>query len=153
MSIRSDIIINWNADPRIITIQAPSVSANIQDIIDTLRNFEVSIEGMDEPYILEASGKEKLEGGKFVGLTVQLQNALIEFEGRLSPPWASCAIVDGNLTAVDKTGQTIYPINGTPYINISFIQSTSASIIATGSAVTEQDKVDIVEKVWRYERV
>jgi len=82
MAIRNDITIRWDLSPRLIIIDASSNEIVMQDLIDTLRTLEALPSGIDEPFIMNASGKEDLGGGTSVGLTVELQNAQIYFEER-----------------------------------------------------------------------
>lgn len=79
---RSDISVDWRFFPRIITIQAPSVEIEAQDLVDTLRVLEYRPgEGLNQPHIIDAVGKTAL-GSVKTGITVTLRNAVIHFETR-----------------------------------------------------------------------
>ena len=107
MAVRSDITVNWNLSPRVITVQAPSTEVTIQDLHDTLRDLE------DEPLemtygstastgsIIETAGKESLGGGVSVGLTATLRNARLAFEAR------QIERTSGSVSANDTTGRTL----------------------------------------------
>ena len=58
MAFRSDISINWLVNPRIITVEAPSVEVTIQDLYDTIRRLEARIYNSPFPKIVQAGGKE-----------------------------------------------------------------------------------------------
>ena len=117
MAIRSDFSIDWEQSPRVIIVDAPSTECTMQDLLDTLRWEESSVENMDNKPIVNASGKEPLGGGTKVGLTVALQNAVIGFEARPGPDWVTCNLSGGNLVAFDTDGVTdISPIYPTAYV-------------------------------------
>jgi len=141
MAIRSDISIEWSVSPRIVEVAAPSTSLTIQDLYDTLRSL--GVEAIDEPEIIDGSGKESLGTGVLVGLTVKLLNAKVKFEDRPSPDWIVCSIGGGNLVAVDEAGEPISPVEPSAYTQVQVIMSAAGTITITGSGVTEQDKIDI----------
>lgn len=55
----------------------------MQDLVDTLRKQEDTFQGMTQPILLNASGKESLGGIKSVGITTQLQDAQVAFEPQI----------------------------------------------------------------------
>ncbi len=130
MAIRNDFIIDWSLSPRLITIQKPSTECTMQDLLDTLRYLEAQPEAMDNPVIVQASGKEPLGGGTKVGLTVAMQNAQISFEARTeSEGWTVCNLLGGNLVAFDTDGvTTIEAIHPTAFVTISKTSSSSATL-------------------------
>jgi len=128
MSVRTDLTIDWEASPRIITIADPSVEITIQDLHDTVTSIEQSPEGMDRLKLISSAGKEDLGGGVKVGITATLQNAQVAFEGRDGPDYTQCKVFGGNLVAIDGNGDTISPIKPTAYTQVALTQSTSASI-------------------------
>ena len=85
MTTRTDVEVEWNANPRVAEVDAPSTEINMQDIVDTLRVLEDDFRGMSEKKLINASGKEDLGGGVKVGITVALQNLLLAFAGRTTP--------------------------------------------------------------------
>ena len=151
MSIRNDITIDWDVSPRIIEISKEGASPTeitVQDLYDTLRDMGVKIEAMDEPEIVDGSGKEILSATESVGLTVKLLNAKVKFENRSVP--TDCSISGGNLVAIDINGDPINPIQYATYVTVSYAKSTSASvvtsIIETGiSGLTEEESMLLKE--------
>lgn len=85
MTTRSDVLQVYEEDPRISTVEAPSVQYLAQDVVDTTRKAEDSFQGMSYTKLLDASGKDDLGGGLEVGITVTLQNNVVEFEARRTP--------------------------------------------------------------------
>lgn len=85
MATRNDITQDFIPSPRISIVNAPSTEFVAQDVVDTLRTIEYSWRGQTEEKLLNASGKENLGGGVNVGITVELQNNQIAFEGRTTP--------------------------------------------------------------------
>lgn len=128
MAIRNDVVIDWNQSPRIITVQAPSTAISMQDLIDTLRFKEASTEAMDNPPIVDASGKENLGGGTKVGLTIKLLNAKVAFEARFGPDWVLCSLDGGNLVAVDAVGADMDARHPTAFVTIDRTSSASATL-------------------------
>jgi hypothetical protein len=149
MAVRTDVTINWEISPRVITVAAPSTSITIQDLNDTLRFLEYSPNpGFDvhsEDYILESEGKFDLRDGvKLTGVSLRLVNAKIAFEARAGPTWAECQITGGNLTAVNSGGSYHYPIEFTAYTSVSFESDTSAALIeGSGGALTSEQEVQL----------
>jgi len=102
MTVRTDLIIDYELSPRIITVQAPSVELNIQDLHDTVTSsFEDSIEGSEHPNLISTAGKEELGGGVLVGLTSTLQNAQVAFETRTT------IHETGTVTTPDAAGKVL----------------------------------------------
>lgn len=110
MAERADVVIDWTVSPRIIEVASPSTELTVQDGIDTLRGAlvgEESWNGVDEPEILKASGKEDLGGGVLVGITSELQNAQYAFEARTTPTESGTATSIGTLTLTDSSATFI----------------------------------------------
>lgn len=85
MATREDVVVDFEPSPRIAIVDAPSVEFVVQDIVDTLRKREDTFRGMSETKLLDASGKQDLGGGTSVGITADLQDTQIAFEGRTDP--------------------------------------------------------------------
>ncbi len=86
MAIRTDIIsIDWSVNPRIIWFDISVTEVVAQDLYDTCRHLETLSNGMDEPPITDAGGKEPLGGGVYVGITVSLFDAMYAFYPRPGP--------------------------------------------------------------------
>jgi len=142
MAVRTDLTVDWEASPRIITIADPSTEITIQDLHDSLTSIEQSPEGIDRLKLIDSAGKENLGGGVFVGITANLQNAQLAFEARPSPNYIQCKVYKGNLVAVDTNGDPISPIKETAYTQVTLIQSTAASIVEQSVADTATQTVE-----------
>ena len=128
MAIRTDLSVNWEVSPRIITVASPSVEVAIQDLHDTLTTTEASMEGMDMDRIVSSSGKEALGSGVLVGITLQLLNAKLAFEARGGPSFVQCNVGGGNLVAVDSLGVAMDSVQTTAYVQVIKTSSSSATI-------------------------
>lgn len=128
MAIRSDITVDWESSPRIITVAAPSTEVVIQDLHDTLAYLEQLPVNMDNDQIVSSSGKENLGGGVQVGITSTLLNAQLAFEARPGPNYAQCSVSGGNLVAIDANGADIPPIYPTAYTQVVVTSSSSATL-------------------------
>lgn len=140
MTTRSDIEMDFNPSPRVITVDDTSTSFLVQDVHDTLVKQEDSFRGMSEKRLIRTSGKEALGGGRFVGLTTSMKDVLVAFEARKTPAEI------GTVT----TGSSA-PTGNPP--TISFIDTTALFIAANvqrGSFVINFDDrscCDVVEVV------
>ena len=85
MATRDDITITQDVSPRYTEVASPSTTVNMQDYVDTLRVLESQFENMSYPYLIDASGKQDLGGGLFVGITVAQQDVQLAFEARRTP--------------------------------------------------------------------
>lgn len=129
MTIRTDFSYNMEVSPRIITVAAPSVEVTIQDLHDTISDYQDSPEGGQYPHLIESAGKEVLGGGVLVGITATLQNALLAFEARSGPTYTQCNVSGGNLVAVDANGDPVTsPISPTAFTQVVIANSSSATL-------------------------
>lgn len=130
MAVRNDITIEWELSPRKITIDSPSTTCSMQDLLDTLRYREALSKNCDNLSIVDASGKETLnEDGDKVGITVTLLNATIGFETRPGPDWVQCYLDGGNVAGQDVNGEpTSFTTHNNPFVNITKTSSVSATI-------------------------
>jgi len=85
MTVRADITVDWDISPRIIRIAEPSQELTLQDLLDTCRDLEDEWRGQSEPKLIDAAGKSTISAGKLTGITATLNNAQIQFAGRLTP--------------------------------------------------------------------
>ena len=141
MSIRQDLIIDWATSPRIIEVAAPSAKITVQDLYDTIRNL--GPDAIDEPEIIDGSGKEALSDVELVGLTVTLLNAKVKFENRTSP--TDCDISGGNLVALDANGAPMGPIQYATYVTVSLAKSSSATLVQDAVIDSIKAKVDALQ--------
>jgi len=98
MTVRNDITVDWTLSPRIVKVASPSTELTVQDLVDTLRYIEADLTNLEYDSIIAASGKEDLGGGVKVGITAELLNAKVMFEGRTTP------LVTGTCTKDDTAG-------------------------------------------------
>lgn len=77
MTTRTDVTVVWHVSPRAIFFDA--LPLTMQDLVDSVRKQEDTFQGMGQPHLLDASGKQDLGGGVSVGITVQLQDATVAF--------------------------------------------------------------------------
>lgn len=130
MAIRTDITIDWDTNPRTITVDAPATELSMQDLYDTMVYREALPKNMDNTIIIKGSGKVVLdEQGNKVGLTVQVVDATVGFEARSGPDWIDCDLNGGNLSGLlaDETTVTVNTTHNNPYINITKTLSVSAT--------------------------
>jgi len=132
MAVRNDLSIDWNVNPRIITVDAPSTEITMQDLLDTLRDLEASDPGRLYPSIVDGSGKEPLDSTTKNGITISILDARLGFEARTD--WTQCSFKGGNLVAFDGeqvelrqiTANT--PVHPTPFVNIDRASSSSGTL-------------------------
>lgn len=150
MAIRTDIFtIDWSVSPRVIWIDIAETEVSAQDLYDTCKQLEFLHTGIDEPVICDAGGWEPV-GDFFVGITVSLFNAQYAFADRPPSTWVVCNMAGGNVVAFEDETRTveIYPRKPTAYVSADRTASSSATLLVSGSGVTEQDKLDIADAVW-----
>ncbi len=134
MAERSDIFVRWNLSPRVIVVEAPSTELTMQDLVDTSRRLEMQLDNIDDDYLLDAAGKEDLGGGTLVGITVTLNNAVVQFEGR------TISFEQGTITTASGEGNFI----------IDDTATFKSSGITTGDMImniTDQSMTDVVEVI------
>lgn len=85
MAVRSDVTFLMELSPRLIVVADTSTEITVQDLHDTISDFEDSYIGAQYPRLILSAGKEDLGGSVTVGITSTLQNAQIYFEARSTP--------------------------------------------------------------------
>jgi hypothetical protein len=124
-----DIEVYPYLSPRIVEVLSPTTEVSIQDLVDSIRAWEDSEEGMFYEYIIDAAGKEALGGGVSVGITATLNNAQIMFTGRTAP------IDNGAGRTCDLTDS----LGTTLYVNdAQFLSSGIAPGMTVYNATTQQ---------------
>jgi hypothetical protein len=118
---------------RIMTVEAPATEVTIQDLINTIRDWEDNPENMEVAKTADASGKEDLGGGLAVGITLKLLNWKLKFQDRTGPDWADCSVTGGNLVAVDANNVPMNPIAPAAYVTVTVVKAVSAALIAEWS--------------------
>jgi len=145
VTIRTDISIDWESSPRILTVLSPSTELTIQDLVDTCRWMENEIGAWDDPALIVAAGKDPLGGGVFVGITATLQNALVAFEARPGPTFELCRVFGGNLVAVDSVGAEVpTPFQSTAFVQVTYAASSSATLLDASGGLTQSQVRDAV---------
>jgi len=142
--VRDDISVDWVASPRVITVLSPSTSLSIQDLVDTCRGLEMDPVWFDEDHLIDASGKDQIDAGVYVGITACLRNAVVSFEARTGPAWAVCKIVGGNLVAKDALGAYMDPRLHMAFTSIDVEKSTSAALLSGSGGATPAEVADAV---------
>ena len=107
MAIISGTTVNWSVLPRIIQIPIPVTDVTIEDLQDTCQDLEDSEIGVVFPKLRQTSGGEDIGDGNFVGWTMKLNNAQIQFQSRTTPQET------GTCGADDTTGTLLYAAAGT----------------------------------------
>lgn len=118
--------------------QADASPLLLQTLINAIRDEEESERGIVHDQIAVATGKDDLGGGAYTGITVALLGGWkLDFQAG-----AYQATLDGgNLAdALARIANT-----GNPQVLVR--ASAAATVVATGSGVTAQDKVDIAQAV------
>jgi len=147
MAVQSYISVDWDVSPRIVTVADTETAVTIQDLYDTLRTLESASNGVDNDSIVSGAGKEVLGPGLAVGLTIALLDAKLAFEARPPSTYVQCAVRGGNLTALDTAGDPVPPIKPTAYTQVVVEQASGSTAVETIAALTEQDKLDIADRV------
>jgi len=138
MADRTDLTVVQDVSPRYTEVAAPSTSLTMQDYVDTLRGLESEFQNMSYPYLLDASGKQDLGGGLFVGITVSQNNLQVAFESRRTPA------VDGTVTTgsgtPDERNRQTFVDTGANFITAN-VQPGSFVVNWTDRSVTDVLKV------------
>jgi len=108
-------------------VDAPSVFLDIQDLIDTVRDWEDDPINMSEPQMIDAAGKDDLGAGLLVRVTAILLDAKVAFEALGGPSYTICRIEGGNLVALDTAGSPIDPVQTTAFTQV-LRTATSSSV-------------------------
>lgn len=144
--LTDEVTQDFAADPRVTVVKAPRVEFLAQDVLDTLRKVEDTFVGIAFPKLINASGKEELGPGKFVGITYQLQNNQIQFEDRQTPvvsgrtiSTASGAPIGGLITVTDSGAGFLTAL----VKRGSFIVNWSDNSIVSVHSVTDEDNLRV----------
>ena len=135
MSFRSDVTIDWSVSPRIIEVAQPSTEITIQDLYDTTSILQSRVYNTPFPKIVSAGGKEDLEDGAFVGITLTLQDAQVKFEDRVSN--TRTKVTGGNLVAVSSSGTSLDATAFSSFVNAIIAQSSSPTLVSATASLAE----------------
>ncbi|MFH1320072.1 MAG: hypothetical protein ABII90_05380 [Bacteroidota bacterium] len=112
--------------PRLIEVDSPTTSISIQEIVDLVRAWEDTVLGLHFPFLIDASGKDVLGGGVYVGITATLQNAVIAFEVQ------GGVDSSGTVTTPDTTGTVLTDSVGT-FISDGILAGDTVVNVTDGS--------------------
>ena len=134
MTIRTDIFFDPELSPRLITVPNSSIDITMQDLHDTVANWEDELHlGMDHDQLISSSGKEDLGGGVLVGITSILLNTLLEFEARTTPNSIGTATATGTTVLSDSAATFITDGVGRGDIIINFTDFSMATVLSVDS--------------------
>ena len=115
---------------KVITVLAPDTEITIQNLLDSIREYEDELTSMDIPKIVSCAGKEPLGGGVVVGLTLTLlDDWQLAFEARSGPAYIQCTVSGGNIVALNVNG-SIYPTSFTQVLITASSSATQADLEA-----------------------
>src|SRR4030042_4138505 len=117
---------------RVIQVDAPQTSVDIQDLLNQIRLYEEQLINLDYGTIANAYGKQPLGGGTYIGITLELiNNWRLAFEARLGTETILCTVSGGNLVAINDYDDN--PIFPTAFTQVVIAQSSSPTIIQAPS--------------------
>lgn len=117
---------------KIIQVDAPQTSLDVQDLVNQIRLYEENLLNLDYGTIVNAYGKQPLGGGAYIGITMELINDWrVAFEARSGPDTVICTVSGGNVVAVNQYGNN--PIYPTAFTQITISQSSSPTLIQSSS--------------------
>lgn len=137
MAVRTDVTVNFSTSPRVVTVASPSVEISIQDLHDTLRDFEKQIYNMSFLKLVNSAGKNVLGGGVFVGVTLTLQNTRLAFEARPGPAFIQCTVSGGNIVAVDASQVVIDSIMTTAFTQVIIEKASGTTLLSADTTLLE----------------
>ena len=116
--------LSFNEVNKIITVLSPDVEITIQNLLNSIRDWESELSSLDIPEVCSCAGKEPLGGGVEVGLTLTLlDDWQLAFEARLGPEYIQCRVSGGNIVALNVNG----PIYPTAFTQVLITASSSAT--------------------------
>lgn len=136
-------------------VPAPETTITVQEIYDQARDYEDEPGNMDLSPLVDASGKNPLGGGEFVGITLTLINDWrLQFEARGGPDTVSCTVSGGNLIAENSYDDN--PIAPSAFTQVQIRQSASPSILNLEDVTAALDLMQADEElsastaIWRH---
>ena len=123
---------------RVITVLAPDTEILMQDLINQIRDEEDELVNHDRPIIAAAAGKDVLDLGVQIGITLTLiNNWQLAFEARPGPAFVQCVVKGGNLVG----GLAGNPIKVTAYTQVKLLMSAASTLTGSGSPAEVADAV------------
>lgn len=148
MTVSSKVWVNFDSSPRIIWVSSPVTSISIQDLVDSVRYIEADLLNLSYPKLIDAAGKDFLDVGKYVGITLTLLNAVVAFEARSGPDYVQCKISGGNLVAVDQYGQPMSPVMATAFVGNPIYEASTSPTLVTVSTSGVGTVDEVASAVW-----
>lgn len=131
-------MITFDHEQHLINLTNQSI-LSVQELIDSIRTHEATSEGVGYPVIGKASGKEMLDFGVSVGITVELVSP---WQVKFEDGNYIAKIAGGNLTG----GIVGDPVAYSPGVQVLLVQSAASTIVTSdGSAASPEV---IAEAVW-----
>lgn len=123
-------------------IRATGSRANflVQELVDIIKNSQATEDGIRLAAFADISGLVELTPGVFTALTCKLLDWQASWA---SGSVAQASITEGNLVG-GIAGDQIEDVVGGPQVAI--LQAQSGTVVAVGSGVTAQDKIDIANQ-------
>ena len=126
----------------IIHITTPTDTTTIQELVNTIREWEAELHNLSYDKVIDAEGKSDIGSSIFTAITMELSSAWqIQFWNGVTLG----TIKDGNLLG-GVGGEPIKATGGPDTVLV--INQVGGTIAVTGSGVTAQDKIDIAELAW-----
>jgi len=120
-----------------IEITSPQVNVDIQELINEIRTAEASAEGIAYSKIANASGKESLGEGVYIGITVDLQNG---WQLHFEPGDYTARITGGNLVGGPSGDVVAYSAG----VQVILVQSAASTLVETGtSGLTSEESAQL----------
>ncbi len=117
---------------RIIQVDSPEIEVTIQDLLNQIRDYEERLINLDYGHIANASGKQDLGGGVYVGITLELINDWrIQFEARPGLDYVLVSVSGGNLVATNVYDNN--PIKPSAFTQVNVTSSSSATLQESSS--------------------
>lgn len=138
--------ISFDGSNKIINITSPTTFTTAQEIYEEGIEWSDNQENMKYLVPMEAVGYEAIGGG------VYTDKIFILLHGWKIKPWSGNyqLRIQGSLITDDETPRSLNPDSGN--VELVFEVATYGTVTAIGSGVTEQDKIDISDKVWQHAR-
>ena len=134
--------ISLTPSTKIINITSPTDTVTIQELVNAIRDWEDELENMSYAKVIDAVGKADLGSSVYTAITMTLSDTWqIQFWNGVTVG----IVKDGNI--VGGVGGMPLKLTGGPDTLIINNQ-VGGVITVTGSGVTEQDKLDIADRVW-----
>lgn len=131
-----------NSVTKIISITTPTTEVTIQELVNTIRDWEDELENLSFKKVIDAVGKADLGGSVYTAITMTLSDLWqIQFWNGVT-----IGIVKGGNLVGGVSGNPIKATTGSDTIIVN--NQVGGTISVTGSGITEQDKLDISDRVW-----